>query len=91
MTTIIQAALSAPPTCDAKLRSFDRAGTTGVPYCRVHIALKSLIDASGNRRWYCHAPGHRGLVVRAYGEWEEPEGSDPLTASKVLAEIARLG
>jgi len=54
-------------TCSAKTRMLDRTGV-GIPYCQARVALRSLVDASGTVRHYCNAPGHRGLVVRAFGE-----------------------
>ena len=64
------ATLRPGPTCEAKLAAFDR--TRGIPpYCRRQVALGSFLDRNGVRRFACQAEGHRGNVVRQYGEWPE--------------------
>lgn len=76
MGTILQEAIAAAPTCEAKLRSFDRASEKVPPYCRRKVALGSFIDRQGIRRYHCQAEGHKAKVVQLHGEarFDPPPG-----------------
>lgn len=67
--TIIQAALSAPPTCDA--RTGYRAGEfqEEVLWCNVTVGLRSYVDRNGTERRYCAS--HERVVKGRY-----PVGTD---------------
>jgi hypothetical protein len=62
------ATTSAGPKCDATNTKVGVTewGTVGIP-CQATVGLRSHLDASGRRRYYCPAPAHKATVIRRYG------------------------
>lgn len=66
------ATASAPARCDANTTQvgITEWGTTGIP-CQTRVGLRSFLDRSGVRRYYCPAPEHRRNVERRFGLEEQ--------------------
>ncbi len=62
---------SAPPKCDASStgRAATDWGESALP-CQATRGLRSLIDRTGETRYYCPAPDHQRTVERRFGRAE---------------------